>query len=303
MTHGIPKISVLMICYNQEDYISRALDSLIEQKDFIYEICINDDDSMDMTWEIIQEYYNTFPNLIKPIRNSQNLGIFRNIEATWKRPTGDLIYRLAGDDQCPKDYFMHIIDFIQKNKIDYLNKAISIYGDYQQIDIDGSSIIYRNNMVENVDAIKLKIRQLLSNRSACFSKKVIDRYVSVAEGRSYIVELSQDSELQMFSDKNYYLPQLGNIYYAGIGVSKHFTKEEREEHLKVYDHFLTFCKEHSILIDNSDRNYIEYMKCLRRGQFLLAFMYFFKSIDLSLGWRGLQLDRIGFVLRKRILKR
>lgn len=298
----IPKISILMITYNQEKVVRRALDSLIAQKDYLYEICINDDCSTDNTFRILLEYEKKYSRLIKPIRNNQNLGIFQNIEATWKRPTGEIIYRLAGDDECPNGYFSHIISYISQNNIDYKNEAICIYGDYKQVNNNGASIVYKNSQVKDGNALKLKIRQLISNRSACFSKLVLDRYVSVIVNRSYVVELTQDAELQIFSDYNYYTPIVGNIYYFGIGVSKHFTSEEREEHLKVYDHFLAFCSKYDIHIDRLDRNYIEYMKSYRRGWISKAFIYYLKSIDISLGLKGLQLKRISFVLRKRILK-
>lgn len=303
MISNIPKISVLVICYKQEDVIRRAIDSLIQQRDYIYEICINDDKSPDRTWDIILDYQKRFPELIKPVQNNSNLGIFQNIEATWMRPTGDLIYQLSGDDECPDDYFKHIVNFVNENNVDYINEAICIYGDYEQINVDGSHIKYTNNMVNKAHPLKLKIRQLLCNRSACFSKIVLERHRDVSEGRSYIVELTQDAELQMYSDYNYYIPVLGNIYYAGIGVSKHFTKEEKIEHLRVYDHFLKFCNENSINIDNCDRNYIEYMKCYRRGQIPRALIYYIKSIDISLGWKGLLLERMWFVFRNRILKK
>ena len=302
MIRNIPKISVLVICYKQENVIRRALDSLIKQRDYLYEICINDDKSPDGTWDIIMDYQSKFPDLIKPIQNNPNLGIFQNIEATWKRPEGDLIYQLSGDDECADDFFRHVVDYIISNNIDYKNNAICIYGDYQQINVNGSNIVYKNDSVIDTHPLKAKIRQLISNRATCFSRKTLERFVDVAKDKSFEVELTQDVELQIFSEKNFYIPYLGNIYYAGIGVSKHFTKNELEEHLKVYDNFLDFCNNHSIYIDNSDRNYIEYMKCYRIGNYIKSFIYFLKSIDFSLGWKGLQLERIFFVLHKRILK-
>lgn len=301
MIRSIPKISVLVICYKQENVIRRALDSLIKQRDYLYEICINDDKSPDGTWEIILEYQSKYPDLIKPIQNNPNLGIFQNIEATWKRPNGDLIYQLSGDDECVDGFFRHVVDYIIDNNIDYRNNAICIYGDYQQINVDGSNIVYKNDSIIDTNAVKAKLRQLISNRATCFSRKTLEKFINVAQGKSFVVELTQDVELQIFSEKNYYIPYLGNIYYAGIGVSKHLTVKELDEHLKVYDHFLSFCKLHSICIDNYDRNYIEYMKCYRRGKVFTSIIYFLKSIDFSLGWKGLQLNRIIFVIRKRIL--
>ena len=139
MLENIPKISVLVICYKQENVIRRAMDSLIAQKDYIYEICINDDKSPDKTWEILLEYQAKYPDLVKPVRNDPNLGIFQNIEATWKRPMGDMIYQLSGDDECGKDYFKHVVEFVLEKGIDYKNQAFCVYGDYVQINKNGQS--------------------------------------------------------------------------------------------------------------------------------------------------------------------
>ena len=44
-----PKVSVIVICYNQRDTISRALDSVLAQEDCDYEVIIGDDASADGT--------------------------------------------------------------------------------------------------------------------------------------------------------------------------------------------------------------------------------------------------------------
>ena len=46
MTNEKPLVSVIMITYNEKEYISQALDSVLSQKvDFPYEILIGDDAS------------------------------------------------------------------------------------------------------------------------------------------------------------------------------------------------------------------------------------------------------------------
>jgi len=59
--------------YNQDKYISDALNSFLLQKtDFEYEILIHDDASTDRTVEIIKEYEKKYPNIIKPIYQTEN---------------------------------------------------------------------------------------------------------------------------------------------------------------------------------------------------------------------------------------
>ena len=301
MHPSYPRISVLMITYNQENYVSRALDSLLEQRDFIFEICINDDCSSDRTYDILEEYGKRFPNIIKPIRNHHNLGIFQNIEATWSRPSGDLVYRLAGDDECGPGYLKAVINFIIENKIDWKNELFCIYGDYKEIEPNGNSVVYKNSMVRSHDALKLKIRKLLSNRSACFSKGIMDKYEKVCEGRSYNAEMIQEGQLALFSEKNYYIPVVGNIYYAGIGVSTRMSKKEQYDNIfSGYQRFTEFVSSHGHPFDEKDMAFIEYMKAYRSKDMLLAIKFYLKSIDLSLGVKGLNLNRISFVIQKKL---
>ena len=67
------KVSVLCIAYNHEKYIRQALESVVMQKtNFPYEIIVHDDASTDNTAQIIMEYENKYPNLIKAICQKEN---------------------------------------------------------------------------------------------------------------------------------------------------------------------------------------------------------------------------------------
>lgn len=303
MLPDIPKISVLMISYNQEQVVGRAMDSLLAQKDYLYEICINDDCSTDGTFDILLEYQRRYPNLVKPVRNPHNLGIFQNVEARWERPSGDIIYNMSGDDEAGEDYFRQVLEFIKQKRIDYKNELFCIYGDYKEIEPDGTSVIYKNSMVKTHNALKLKIRKLLSNRSACYSKRVLDRFEKVSDGRSFNAESVQDGQLALFAKRNYYIPVVGNIYYAGIGISTRMNKEERTTNIvEGYRRFAEFVEQHGCPFDKKDLAFIEYMKAYRSHNKKKAMRYYLKSIDLSLGFKGLNLDRIFFVLKKKSRK-
>ena len=59
------KQSIILITYNQEGCVRRALDSILAQRSYIYEVVVSDDCSTDKTWEIIVDYSLRFPELIK----------------------------------------------------------------------------------------------------------------------------------------------------------------------------------------------------------------------------------------------
>ena len=303
MLEGIPKISVLVITYKQENIVPRALESLISQRDYIYEVCISDDCSPDGTFEVLKDYQQRYPDLIKLHRNEHNLGIFQNVEVTWDLPSGDIIYRLAGDDETPAGYFKSVIEFIEKNSIDWKNELFCIYGNYKEVEPNGQSIVYKNSMVAQHDALKLKVRKLLSNRSACYSKKVLDKFEKVSDGRSFNAESVQDGQLQLFTEKNYYLPAIGNIYYADSGVSSRMSgKEQHDNTVKGYQRLIDFVAQHGHPFDKKDLAFIEYMKAYRSHDIKQAIKYYLKGIDFTLGLKGLNLGRILYVIQKRINK-
>lgn len=67
------QVSVICNAYNHERYIRDALDSFLMQKtDFVYEILVHDDASTDHTADIIREYEEKYPDIVKPIYQTEN---------------------------------------------------------------------------------------------------------------------------------------------------------------------------------------------------------------------------------------
>lgn len=68
------KVSVICNTYNHEKYIRDALESFVTQKtNFRFEVLVHDDASSDGTADIIREYEQKYPDIIKPIYQSVNL--------------------------------------------------------------------------------------------------------------------------------------------------------------------------------------------------------------------------------------
>lgn len=92
-------VSIVVITYNHEKYIRKCLDSiLIQNVDFAFEIIISDDCSTDQTAQIITEYQDKYPDIIKSNLRSINVGATKNQYECFLRCTGDYIAILDGDD-------------------------------------------------------------------------------------------------------------------------------------------------------------------------------------------------------------
>ena len=67
-------VSVLCATFNHEDYLRQTLDSFLAQKtDFPFEVLVNDDASTDGTAEILREYAQRYPDVIRPFYQEENL--------------------------------------------------------------------------------------------------------------------------------------------------------------------------------------------------------------------------------------
>lgn len=112
-------VSICCITYNQVSFIRQALDGFVNQKvNFKYEVLIHDDASDDGTAEIIKEYEKQYPQLIKPILQSENQysqGI-TNISGTFNFPRarGRYIAMCEGDDYWTDEHkLQHQVDYME----------------------------------------------------------------------------------------------------------------------------------------------------------------------------------------------
>jgi len=93
------KLSVCLITYNHERFITQALESALAQKtNFEFEIVVGEDCSADHTRQILVEYQQRYPNTIRLMLPEKNLGANRNFASTLQACRGQYIALLEGDD-------------------------------------------------------------------------------------------------------------------------------------------------------------------------------------------------------------
>lgn len=96
-----PLVSICCITYNHEEYIKDALEGfLMQETDFPFEVLIHDDASTDRTADIIREYEKKYPEIIKPIYQTENQysqGL-RTAKNNYVRAQGEFIATCEGDD-------------------------------------------------------------------------------------------------------------------------------------------------------------------------------------------------------------
>lgn len=94
------ELSVLLVTYNHQDYIDRALQSLIQQ-DYLgkIEVVIADDASTDATLELIRSYDGKDARFVfKYLPADTNVGITKNYQRGFAACSGQYVAVLEGDD-------------------------------------------------------------------------------------------------------------------------------------------------------------------------------------------------------------
>jgi glycosyltransferase involved in cell wall biosynthesis len=106
-----------MLTYNQEQYISQAIESVLSQEsNFNYRLIIADDCSTDNTRQICEKYRNGYPDKILLINNPENVGLIQNYLNAFKKVAAEYIAILEGDDYWIDQHKLQIqVDYLQNN--------------------------------------------------------------------------------------------------------------------------------------------------------------------------------------------
>ncbi|WOK08137.1 glycosyltransferase [Imperialibacter roseus] len=90
-------VSIILVCYNQEQFVAEAIESVFEQSYGNIQLIIVDDCSTDNSQYVIREAIKGRPE-IQFIANSENAGNCAAFNSGMVMATGEFIIDLAGDD-------------------------------------------------------------------------------------------------------------------------------------------------------------------------------------------------------------
>lgn len=205
-----PLVSILTLCYNHELYIRDCLDGIIMQKtNFVFEVLIHDDASTDNSAQIISEYKSKYPDIIKPIYQSENqhkkkVGIDKTFQ--YPRARGKYIAICEGDDYWTDPHKLQK----QVELMEKYNLAMCAHS---------AEYLFPDGAKKTVSHIKksgfINIRQILLNNGAYFPtasiifrkelyEKFSDKFLNLPVGDYFLF---------------IYLASLGKVYYINEPMS------------------------------------------------------------------------------------
>lgn len=131
-----PLASLVIIAYNQEDYIRETIAGALAQTYEPLEIILSDDNSPDGTFRVMEEMAAAYegPHRIILNRNDPNLGIVRNAERGIELSSGELIIENSGDDVSVPHRVARLVEFWLSTG----RKAKAIHSARRRMDMEGN---------------------------------------------------------------------------------------------------------------------------------------------------------------------
>lgn len=161
------KTSLLLLVFNGENYLNRALDSVYKQTIKLDEVIIINDASNDLTINILTRWLDKLP--IKIINNKKNIGTFASLKKGVLNCSGDLIFRIDHDDQWNNNHVEEIIKLYLEDKNAKLFATKAIY-----LDENFNFIKYSSNVLDkNIRKNLLWDNPIVQSSTAFFKKDFI----------------------------------------------------------------------------------------------------------------------------------
>jgi glycosyltransferase involved in cell wall biosynthesis len=169
-------VSIDCTTYNHAPYIRQCLDGFLMQKiNFPIEVLVHDDASTDGTADIIREYEQKYPDIIKPIYQSENQysnGINNSLTYNFPRVRGKYIAFCEGDDYWVDPYKLQKqVDFLEKNS-EYgmcytkVKTYIQRRNKYLKKTFGGNSVAFSELIYDNT----------IPTLTVCLKKKLLRQY-------------------------------------------------------------------------------------------------------------------------------
>jgi len=177
------KISILLPVFNDEEFISRCISSILENSYTNYELVIINDGSTDNSPEIINQFKDSRIKLY----NKMNSGLIESLNYGIGKCSSEIIMRIDGDDEITENKIeIQLKSFINSNSVLHGTGAKIINNDSEIIKIINVPED-NNNILNNLNSLKTG----LIHPSIMFYKDVIIK----SGGYDSKFEVAEDYEL------------------------------------------------------------------------------------------------------------
>lgn len=203
------RIVILLAIYNGEKYLSKQLDSILDQDHEDFLVLIRDDGSSDNTINIIREYEAKDKRILLIEDKLGNLGFVKNFEELIKRSEGSLFMLCDQDDIWFSDKISRYLIAVQKED---MNIPLLIHSDAvicnEKEDIIKKS--YISHIAQDTTIKSMFFNFFVQGASIMFNRRLKDIILPFIEG-AYLHDRYIHIMAQLFG-KRIFIPE-ATMYY------------------------------------------------------------------------------------------
>lgn len=200
------RISLILPCYNEEESIASVIKSVPEE---VFEILVVDNNSTDNTVKVAKR------NGAKVLHESIQ-GYGATIRHGLGKARGDILVVLDGDGQYPAEKIMEVVDYLQKNNLDFIS-----CNRFPLVDKKSLPFIRKfGNWIFNVATSVIFWHKIKDSQSGMwvFKKEVLDKI----KLESTDMPLSEEIKVRAIKHPDIKFEEYSIPYYERIGPSKLF---------------------------------------------------------------------------------
>lgn len=211
-------ISFAIPCYNSQEYMDKAIESILKGGEDV-EIIIVNDGSKDRTSEIAKQYEEKYPTIVKAV-DKENGGHGDAVNAGLRHATGLYFKVVDSDDWVDESSLMKLLDTLHKlvdeNKM--VDMLVSNYV-YEKVGVKNKRVIhYQNVMPEEKiftwkDLGRFPIGQYILMHSVMYRTELLKRCKLELPKHTFYVD-----NIYVY----YPLPFVKTIYYVNVNFYRYF---------------------------------------------------------------------------------
>lgn len=173
----VKKVSVIIPCYNQAEYVKEAIESVLNQTYENIEIVVINDASTDNSSDVIKEYSNKHENIIF-LDEKVNKGVVKSRNLAIEKCSGDYILPVDADDKIASTF---------------VEKAVKILNEDDEIRIVYSRVMFFGTINKEFKLEKFNPNRIIFNN--CIPNTAVYRkadFVSVGGYKDYMKDGWED---------------------------------------------------------------------------------------------------------------